>query len=436
MEIGSLGLVGVGALIGFLAGAWEKVKGLLHNIASVAVVSTTFKEQGAYAASMYLTSHFKRLRLGDISVCASNEYVRPEQQNQLVAFKVIPAKGSLWRMRGSRRIVFAKSGWRSVVISFIRGTFNPDHFITATMGHFNDAKRHDGDTDRFFVVRKQGTIGDKVPEGMQVGSGSESKQDSSVNEWGDVKTDKYSSEPVGWKFEDIGEPHRKNAVNMLSLSDEALAAYEDIKVWRAKEKWYKERFIPWKLGWSFVGLPGTGKTAFLRAVGQDMNMPVFIFDIASMTNKDFVKAWEEALDWSPCIVLVDNIHAIYRGTERIANTGDEPALTFDCFLTVLDGVDNTDGIVLVITTNDESALDHTLGGKHLAPGVDERHLRPGRVDRVVHFDILDEKGRFKMARRIIEAERAIRKAVDEGDGMTGAEFQDLCRRKALGLNGR
>ena len=195
--------------------------------------------------------------------------------------------------------------------------------------------------------------------------------------------------------------------------------------------------IPWKLGQHYVGVAGTGKTALVRAIGQSENMPIFIFDLASMTNSDFVDAWAEAMDWSPCVVLIEDIHKIYEGGKRVADTGEEAGLTFDCLLNVLDGVENTDGIVTIITSNDVSKVDPTLGGTYgLKEGAKPR-TRPGRVDRVVHFDILDKPGREKMANRIldeIDEDRKV-KAIKSGDGMTGAEFQDLCRRIAQGLNG-
>ena len=249
-----------------------------------------------------------------------------------------------------------------------------------------------------------------------------------------LAVDKYNSEIIGWKFDDVGQPRRDDAVEMLSLTQEAVDAYNDILDWRKREEWYKSHLIPWKLGWLLAGIPGTGKTAFARAVGQACNMPIFILDLASMTNSDFVEAWEQVMDWSPCIVLIEDIHAVYEGPKRIADIGKEAGLTFDCLLNVLDGVENTDGIVTIITTNDVNVVDTTLGGTFGFSEDDVKHRRPGRIDRVVHFEVLDMAGREKMASRILdempESERV--GAVVVGDGMTGAEFQDHCRRLICG----
>jgi len=437
MDMSKWALLGGGAALGVVAGMWDKVKGIFHNISSIAVVNIKIEGQVAYAVSMYIVRNFKRGRLGDISVTGSNEYVRSEMQNQLVAFKVFPNKSTRWR-RGWR-IIWIRSMWRGVVVSFIRGTFDVDQFIFDAVKYFNATKRENGGSDRFFVTRKQGSVGEKMSAALKAlgPQGKDGPKEEGFDSWGDIKADKYSAQPVGWQFDDIGQPYHENAVDVLSLNKEALDAYTDIREWRRKEEWYKQHLIPWKLGQHYVGLAGTGKTALVRAIGQAENMPIFIFDLASMTNTDFVTAWGEAMDWSPCIVLIEDIHKVYEGGKRVADTGEEAGLTFDCLLNVLDGVENTDGIVTIITSNDITKVDPTLGGTHgLKDGVEPR-TRPGRVDRVVHFGVLDLPGREKMATRILDevSNEKKKEIVKGGEDMTGAEFQDLCRRVAQGLNG-
>jgi len=438
MELSSWTLVGGGAAIGLIAGMWDKVKGFLHTFFSVAVVNVKIEGQVAYAVSMYIVRNFKRVRLGDIAVTGSNEYVRTESQNQLVAFKVFPNKSTMWRKGG--RVIWVKSTWRGIQVSFFRASLNVDKFVHMAVCEFNATKRREGGSDRFFVARKQGTVGEKMSAALKAlgprNSDGPDKEEG-FDSWGNVKADKYSAEPIGLKFDDIGQPFHEDAVEVLSLTEQALAAYEDIKKWRKNEQWYKRHMIPWKLNWHFTGPAGTGKTAYVRAIGQALNMPIFMMDVASMTNNDFVEAWVEALDWSPSIVLVEDIHASYEGPKRIADTGKEPGLTFDCLLNVLDGVENTDGIVTVITSNNIAKVDPALGGRYGHKGGERIHTRPGRVDRVVFFDILDEAGRNKMAERILDdfTTGKIRRIVSSGEGMTGAEFQDLCRRAAQGLNG-
>lgn len=436
MDVGGFAVggltVGVGlAAIGLLVAMWGHIRSFASNIASLVVINVSVGRGASDAVAMYILRHFRRIRMGDIAVVGRNQYVRPVQQNQLIAMKVFPSKGTCW-FKGWRPL-WVKNEWGGLKISFIRGMFGVNSFVFDAVQGFNELKKLEGEFDRFFITRKQGTVGEKLSTSLKNMNADKESTDDTVYHEG-LAVDKYNSEIIGWKFDDVGQPRRDDAVEMLSLTQEAVDAYNDILDWRKREEWYKSHLIPWKLGWLLAGIPGTGKTAFARAVGQACNMPIFILDLASMTNSDFVEAWEQVMDWSPCIVLIEDIHAVYEGPKRIADIGKEAGLTFDCLLNVLDGVENTDGIVTIITTNDVNVVDTTLGGTFGFSEDDVKHRRPGRIDRVVHFEVLDMAGREKMASRILdempESERV--GAVVVGDGMTGAEFQDHCRRLICG----
>ncbi len=71
MDINKWTLLGGGAALGLVAGMWDKVKGLFHNVSSIAVVNIKIDGQVAYAISMYIVRNFKRSRLGDIAVTGS-----------------------------------------------------------------------------------------------------------------------------------------------------------------------------------------------------------------------------------------------------------------------------------------------------------------------------------------------------------------------------
>lgn len=419
----NMGIIG-GTAIGFMLGAWKEVRDTIHNITGIFRVRMNVEGPAAYALCMYLNKNAKRVQLGDIDIVGCNEYVRPEERNELVALRSIPRKITHWRI--GWRFFTVKRGWARVEVSFFRGMFDPNDFILKAIECFNEEKL--GDT-RFFICRRQGTIGDKSVIGM---FGGDSKgDDDGADRWGDTRNDKYSSTPIGWERDQLGQPQPENAIDMLALHRDAEEAYEQALAWRGGERWYKDRGIPWKLGWLLSGTPGTGKTAFARAVGQSLDMPIFVFDLASMTNKDFVEAWEEMMDWTPCVVLFEDIHATFDRAEKIADTGEEAGMTFDCLLNVLDGVENSDGVLSVITTNHLEKVDPALGG----PAENGTcTLRPGRVNRVLSFGSLDMAGKEKIARRVFQGfPDSEWRGLLEMEDATGAQFQDACCLEALSL---
>ena len=107
-------------------------------------------------------------------------------------------------------------------------------------------------------------------------------------------------------------------------------------------------------------------------------------------------------------------------------------LSFDTFLNCIDGIDSNNGILLVITTNDITKLDPALG----KPSEKDINVstRPGRIDRVLEMKVLSKTGREKIAKRILDNwSETHEKIVSEGDGESGAQFQERCTQLALKL---
>jgi SpoVK/Ycf46/Vps4 family AAA+-type ATPase len=185
--------------------------------------------------------------------------------------------------------------------------------------------------------------------------------------------------------------------------------------------------IPHKRGWLLYGKPGTGKTSFVRALAQEMDVPIFVYDISTMSNNDFLDRWENALEDTPCIVLFEDIDSVFDGRKNLSkNPG---AMTFDCLLNCIDGIENTDGIFAVVTTNHIEKIDSAIG----IPNGDGISTRPGRIDRAIEMKNPDEDGRRKIAKRILENYEHIEDIIQQGSNDTGAQFQERCARLALKL---
>jgi len=205
---------------------------------------------------------------------------------------------------------------------------------------------------------------------------------------------------------------------------------EEIERWLKSEQWYKQKGIPWKRGWLMIGPPGTGKTSLIRAIGEHLDIPIIIFPLSTYTDKDLQREWNRLQHTVPCIALIEDIDATFNGRDNVAagSMTHGKALSFDTLLNVIDGVQNSEGVFTVITSNCVDKLDSALG----KPANGDISTRPGRIDRVVMLGSIRPRERQMIAERILsECPASIDALVDDCKEYTPAQFQDKCTRIAL-----
>jgi hypothetical protein len=447
MDVGTT-VVGGAAGIGIITALWNKIKIYASKIYSLLVVRISCQGWDLNrGVALLLTKEFKCSRWGVKQYCGASEFIKPLRQYQEVALELIPAESTLW-WRNYKPIMVSRTGDGVINIGFLRGIYNADKLILEAISHLN---KFNGEIDstrqhwkqgsnRFFIRREYGNIGGNGRSQMNAAEGvpEEPPQYATASKGNkviatDSLTDKHTSRILQWTLEDIGQPQQPNALDKLSLAKNILDAIEEALLWRSSEKWFKEKGVPWRRGFLLEGPTGTGKTAFTRALAQDLNMPIISFDLGTMTSKDFANTWSRARSHSPCIVLLEDIDAVFNGRENIAAKGMNQGLSFDCLLNTIDGVENTEGVFLIITTNNVQSLDPALGNPY--QNGSGMSTRPGRIDRAIHFGALDESGRQKMAQRILGdfPEEKWKYLYEEGKSDSGAQFQERCCRLALKL---
>ncbi len=134
------------------------------------------------------------------------------------------------------------------------------------------------------------------------------------------------------------------------------------------------------------------------------------------------------LEQVPCLALIEDIDAVFHGRENVAVTNG-PGLTFDCLLNCLDGVQRSDGLLTIITTNHLNQIDPAIA----QPGV--IGSRPGRIDRVVRLEGVDDAGRRKIARRVLRDHlQYVPLVCRDGLSDTPAQFQERCASLAIALH--
>ncbi len=183
-----------------------------------------------------------------------------------------------------------------------------------------------------------------------------------------------------------------------------------------------------------------------------------MFNLAQMSNHELMKTWTEMQVNVPCIALIEDIDNVFHGRENIARRampmqmmmprrGDDDSkeampqtpLTFDCLLNCIDGVERSDGIFTIITTNDISKIDAALGQPRKLPDGTMEFIstRPGRIDKAVELTYMEVEDKRRMAKRILgeypEEHAAVLEFVERFPGLleTPAQFQERCGQIAL-----
>ncbi len=430
--VSALGLMGGTAAIGVIISAWSKIKVYLTYIWGLFFIKTNIVGRELKNAVLFLLrEEFTKLSFNQKKMIGIMEYVRPRGKNQIVAWKTHIDGAEVWRRgRSFLTLNVSEDNYRGITISHFRGDFNIDELIQEAIDKYNliNNKEEWRQGDRFRVIKKTGSIGESE-KSFNKSNNAEAELPASASD--DIDLHK-TSKPLFWDISDIGQPNTKTPFNDLYYSENINMGIKEAILWRDSENWFKSHNIPWKRGFLLSGSPGTGKSAFVRALGQELNMPILLFDVSTMTNSDFNEAWESALNYSPCIVLFEDIDAVFKGRKNIAVKAMQQGLSFDFMLNTIDGVQNADGIFKIITTNHPESIDPALG---CVSNGDEMSTRPGRIDRVIHFGPLTEESKRKMAKRILGdfPKEKWEYVFAKGENDTGAQFQERCSRIAMSL---
>jgi transitional endoplasmic reticulum ATPase len=137
------------------------------------------------------------------------------------------------------------------------------------------------------------------------------------------------------------------------------------------------------------GPPGTGKTLIARAVADEVDAafvhvdgPEIVDPGRGMAERTLRDTFETAREDAPAVLFLDELDAIApdRSGARTAQTDTQLVAQL---LTLLDGVDATEDVVVIAATNRPDAIDPAL-------------RRAGRFDREVEIGVPAESGRAEI----------------------------------------
>jgi transitional endoplasmic reticulum ATPase len=133
------------------------------------------------------------------------------------------------------------------------------------------------------------------------------------------------------------------------------------------------------------GPPGTGKTRLARAVANESDAnffhiagPEIMGSAYGESERRLREVFEEAGKASPSIIFIDEIDSI--APKRGQVQGETEKRLVAQLLTLLDGLEPRQNLVVIAATNRPEAIDEAL-------------RRPGRFDREIVIGVPDERGR-------------------------------------------
>ena len=430
--------------------AWSYVRTAFGYFVNLVIGTATIKHIAGDAVMAFCFNKSTRSPLGLRVFGGVNSYVHPRRWTETICYESMSSQPFLVRYNKQFALVglmdFSKDNpnignhdsSNSISVRYIRGCFNLEAFINDAVDYYNHHNRQNNGEpkiSRFRVIRfmargEHGGSGDAVEEAPSLSTQPtrKSETDEIINKM--LLSGVYRL--LRWKTEDLQMQPEEGQTPFTGypFPETVTRNLTEVERWLKSEKWFRSKSIPWRLGWLLYGPPGTGKSTLVRAMGMHFNMPVFMFDMAGMTNCDFTRRWDQTLGNTPCIVLIEDIDNVFNGRQYVG--GQSPTrdhITFDCLLNCISGVKQADGVFLIITTNRIETIDAALGMPNKETG---RSTRPGRIDRAVYLGQMEEPERGKLARHILsDYPGLVDDTVQAGNGETAAQFQARCAELAL-----
>lgn len=205
------------------------------------------------------------------------------------------------------------------------------------------------------------------------------------------------------------------------------ALEQDYRAWFASKDVLQSKSLPWKRGWLLHGPPGNGKTFALRCLASNYRLNLLSLNL-NIRDDQFVGLWDKIRHKAPVIVVIEDIDDVIQGRTNVRDP--QHGVAFSTLLNCIDGVDNTDGVIVAITTNRLDAIDPALGRPRDESQWNQLSTRPGRLDRCVRFDNPDLEGRLALARILLSEEKA-RQLAEAHTDLSTVQFQALCREAAF-----
>ncbi len=160
---------------------------------------------------------------------------------------------------------------------------------------------------------------------------------------------------------------------------------EDLNWFLGSSSWYKDRGIPYRRGYLFYGIPGSGKSSLAMALAGELGLNLYMLNLnaAHMSDDRLLDMIHSVKDKS--LILFEDIDVVQpQRQESKKDTGEKVSLSG--LLNVIDGPSAREGCVVIMTTNYRERLDPAL-------------IRAGRADVCIEFTHATSQQIYKFYKR-------------------------------------
>lgn len=417
-------LLALGGVAAILATGWQHVKVAFSHISSLLILKASFDSCIANSVSLLLRRDWTLLPSSSIEYHGLWLKLRGQTTTCLVPFKLPPYKSSIF-VKGRQVVVFNTEG----SLTTLRGLCDVDKLVCEAVSSRNEEVKRNSTTSRFQVIN---VVGEE--KGAWAGGRTGVKLKDVESEAAAPGSTREPNPEVDkillYSKEDLNVDNRADPFANLPYDDTVMSMVNDIKHWYSLGDWYTERNIPWRRGVLLSGPPGTGKSTLTQATAELLGIPLYLFHLSTLSNQEFIRQWQSMR--TPCCAVFEDFDTSFDGREPLT---EHKALTFDCILNQISGVQNKGGILLFVTTNRPDKIDSAMGNFSNIDTGDtgiEVSTRPGRLDVAVHIGPLSEKNRRILATKTLrDWPDLIEKSLSIPGEFTPPQFEEICIQLAM-----
>ena len=189
-----------------------------------------------------------------------------------------------------------------------------------------------------------------------------------------------------------------------------------------------EKFGPWApKNILFYGLPGTGKTMLVKALANELEVPLYLIksttligdhvgDGASKIHDLFKKASEN----SPSIIFIDEIDAVALHRSFQSLRGDVSEIV-NSLLTEMDGISENEAVITIGATNNPTSLDYAVRS---------------RFEEEIEFKLPDDEERLAILKNNLKTmpldyDLDLEKIVKSTKGLSGRDLKEKILKTSL-----